>query len=86
MEKQDILENLMELLEQNEIEVRSDFIGDLAAGLCVIKGKKVFFIDKNAQTADVLATCARVVHENIDIDNIYLKPQVRQFLEKNRPE
>ena len=86
MEKQDILENLTELMEQNEIEVRSDFIGDLAAGLCVIKGKKVFFIDKNAQTADVLAACARVVHENIDIDNIYLKPQVRQFLENNRPE
>lgn len=85
MEEQDILEQLLAILEQNHIAVRTEPIGPLPAGLCQIKGKRVFFVDKNAETADVTAICARAVLETIDIQNIYLKPQIREFLEKNRP-
>jgi hypothetical protein len=85
MEEQDILEQLLAILEQNHIAVRTESIGPLPAGLCQIKGKRVFFVDKNADAADVNAICARAVLETIDIQNIYLKPQIREFLEKNRP-
>ena len=65
--------------------MRTEAIGTLPAGLCQIKGKKVFFVDKNAETADITAICAQAILETIDIQNIYLKPQIREFLEKKRP-
>lgn len=85
MEEQAILEQLLAILEENNIAVRTEPIEGLAAGLCKIKGKMIFFVDKNAQPADVAPICARVVHETVDIQDIYLKPLVREFLEKNRP-
>jgi hypothetical protein len=84
MEEQAILEQLLAILEQNGIKVRTEPIGLVPAGLCKIKGKTVFFVDKNAEAAEVAAICARAVLETIDIQNIYLKPQIREFLEKNR--
>ena len=85
MEEQVILEQLLAILEENGITVRTEPIGDLPAGFCKIRGKKVFFVDKNAQAADVAPVCAREVHKIVDIQNIYLKPQIREFLEKHRP-
>lgn len=85
MEQQAILEQLLDILEENGITIRTEPIGPLPAGLCKIKGKMIFFVDKNAQPADVTPICARAVLENVDIRNIYIKPLVREFLEKSRP-
>lgn len=85
MEEQDILEQLLAVLVQNGIKVRYEPIGLVPAGLCKIKGKTVFFVDKNAEAAEITEICARAVLETIDIQNIYLKPQIREFLEKKRP-
>lgn len=85
MQEQAILEQLLMLLEENDIAVRTEQIGDLPAALCKIKGKMIFFVDKNAQPADVTPICARAVLENVDIRNIYIKPLIREFLEKSRP-
>ena len=85
MEEQAILEQLLGLLEENHVTVRTESVGGGGAGLCTIRGKKVFFVDKNASPCDVAVIYAHAVHETVDIDKIYLKPQVREFLEGNRP-
>ena len=76
----DILDELVLLLEQNGITVRCE--ADSGAGLCVIKGRTVVFIDDSAPTAEMAQICGRAVCENIDIENIYIKPKIREFLEK----
>ena len=77
----EILEDLLGLLEENGIEIRREPLGGQGGGLCMMKGKKLFFADTNADSADVAALCAGVIAENVDIESIYLRPEVREFIE-----
>ena len=43
MNQQQILDELLALLEDNGVELRSEPMGGGGGGLCTIKGKKIFF-------------------------------------------
>jgi len=83
MNEQSILEELLGLLEKTRTVIRSEPLGGSGGGLCMIKGEPVFFLDTQAQTADSAALCAQAVATLIDIENIYIKPEVRQFIENH---
>jgi len=83
MNEQRILEELLELLEKNGVTIRSESLGGGGGGLCTIKGRPIFFLDTQAYTAEVAALCAGAVAKLIDIEKIYIKPEVRQFIENN---
>ncbi len=80
-----ILEELLLVLEQNNVHIRREPLGGGGGGLCKIKDKHILFVDTQANTADMAAICAQAVHQTLDIENIYIKPQVRRFLEKHKP-
>ncbi len=81
MNEQDILEELLALLEANGVTVRREPIGGGGGGLCTIKGRKFFFADTQASSAEAAVVCAEAVSKIVDIEQIYLRPQVRQFIE-----
>ncbi|HIJ67395.1 MAG TPA: hypothetical protein HPP87_08385 [Planctomycetes bacterium] len=81
MEAEAVLEELLALLEQNGVIIRTEPMGGSGGGLCTIKDKQVFFVDAESATADTAALCAQAVRETVDLENIYLKPQIRAFLE-----
>ncbi len=83
MNEQNILEQLLAVLEANGVKVRSEPLGGNGGGLCVIKGENFFFVDTQATAAETAAVCAKAVSELVDTDSIYLKPQIREFIEKN---
>jgi hypothetical protein len=83
MTSQDILEDLLALLEGAGISVRNEAMGGGGGGLCQMKGKQVFFVDKDSSTSDNAAHCAKAVAETVDIESIYLKPEVRDFVERH---
>jgi len=58
-------------------------MGGRGGGLCKFKNRTVFFVDAEASTADVAVTCARAVNELVDLEAIFILPQVRDFLEKH---
>lgn len=82
MDTKDITEELVALIEQNGVEIRRESMGGGGGGLCVIKEKKIFFVDTDCSIAEMNAICSRTVNELLDIDTVYIKPQVRQLLEK----
>ena len=82
METSELLEDLTALLEQTGIEVRKQPMGGGGGGTCRIKDKTVFFLDTECSMLEMAVNCAREVASRIDIESIYLRPQVRQFLEK----
>jgi hypothetical protein len=84
MQDHAILEELLVLLEQNGVTIRSEPMGGGGGGLCKIKDKSLFFLDTQAQATDMAVICARAVHETVDIEKIYIRPQIRDFLERNR--
>jgi hypothetical protein len=83
MNEQNILEELLALLEANSVTIRDEPLGGSGGGLCSIKGQQIFFVDTQASSAVSAAMCAEAVAKVVDVEQIYVKPQVRQFIEDN---
>ncbi len=81
MNEQRILEELLALLEANGVAIRNEPLGGSGGGLCTIKGRHIFFLDTEAPSVVAAAVCAEAVPKVADIEQIYIKPQVRQFIE-----
>lgn len=77
------MEQLLKLLESNGVTIRSEPLGGSGGGLCTIKGQKFFFLDTQASSADAAAACAETAAKVIDIEKIYIKPEIRQFIENS---
>jgi len=81
MNEQRILEELLALLEANGVKIRNEPLGGSGGGLCTIKGEQIFFVDTQASSADSAAICAEAVSRLLDIEKLYIRPEVRQFIE-----
>ncbi|MHC4145247.1 MAG: hypothetical protein ACYSUD_10760 [Planctomycetota bacterium] len=83
MNEQQILEELLALLESNGVIIRNEPLGGSGGGLCTIKGRQILFVDIQAPSIVMAAVCAEAVPKVADIEQIYIKPQVRQFIENH---
>jgi hypothetical protein len=83
MNDQNILDELLALLEANGVAVRNEPLGGSGGGLCTVKGQRIFFVDTQAASAVSAAICAEAVSKVVDVEQIYIKPQIRQFIEDN---
>ena len=81
MDERHILKTLIDLLEANRIKIRREFLEDGPGGLCRIGKERILFLDSRAQPDDQAEACAAALAEVVDIDNIYLLPDVREFVE-----
>jgi hypothetical protein len=83
MNEQTILEELLALLEASRVKIRSEPLGGRGGGLAMMKGENIFFVDTEAPNAEVAALCADAVMKLLDVETIYLRPEVRQFIESH---
>ena len=83
MNEQRILEELVMLLESNGVAIRREPLAGGAGGLCTISGRHIFFLDTQASSVEVASAAAEAVAKLIDIESIYLRPEIRQFIESN---
>jgi len=83
MNERAIMEELLALLESNGVAIRNEPLGGNGGGLCTVKGQHTLFVDTNAPAVATAAICAEAVAKLIDIEQIYVKPQVRQFIESH---
>jgi hypothetical protein len=81
MDERHILKTLVDLLETNRIKIRRELLEDGFGGLCRIGKKRILFLDSRALPAEQAKICASALAEVLDIDNIYLLPDVREFVE-----
>lgn len=78
------MDEMLALLEQNGVIIRNEAFGGGGGSLCKIRDKYTFFVDTQAPIADILEICAEAVAELVDIDSLYIRPEVRQLIEKCR--
>jgi len=81
MNSQEILGHLLAILEQSGVELRTEPLGGAGGGLCSIKGKNIFFLDTQAPTTESASVCAQAVGRLVDIESIYIRPEIRQYIE-----
>jgi len=82
MNTQQILDELVHILETNGVHVRTESLAGQGGGLCTMQGKHIMFVDSEAPTLDAAAACAAAIREVVDIEQFYIVPQVRQFIEQ----
>lgn len=83
MNQQILLEELTGLLEKTGIQIRTESLGGSGGGLCCVRGQNIFFVDSDAPSGETAILCAEAIGELVDVDSIYIKPQVRQFIENH---
>ena len=81
MNTQRIFEELLTILEANGIKIRDEPLGGSGGGLCSIKGAWTFFVDTQAPSVVMATICAEAVSQVVDVEQIYIKPEIRQFIE-----
>ena len=84
MNEQRIVAELLEMLEANGVAIRTDALGGSGGGLCRLAGRPVFFHDTDAEAGEVAVACAEAVAKVVDIETVYLRPDVRQFIDEHR--
>ena len=78
-----MLEELVMILESNGVAIRREPLAGGAGGLCTVSGRHIFFIDTQAPSIEVASVAAEAIAKLIDIENIYLRPEIRQFIESH---
>jgi len=81
MDEHHILKTLVYLLEANRVKIRKELLEDGPGGLCRIGKERILFLDSRALPTNQAEACAAALIEVVDIDNIYLLPDVREFVE-----
>ena len=71
------------LLEGHGVVIRNEPLGGNGGGLCSFKGERIFFLDTEAPSAVTAALCAEALSQVMDIEQIYIKPEIREFIESH---
>jgi hypothetical protein len=86
MDSTAILDELLGLLEGQNVIIRRDALGGDGGGLCSIKGKNIFYLDTQANVTETAAKCAEALIKVADVEKLYIKPQIRELLDKLKRE
>jgi len=81
MNEQRIQDELLALLEGAGVTLRREPLGGTGGGLCLVQGKQIFFIDTEADSGETAARCAGVVAKLVDTEAVYIRPEVRLYIE-----
>jgi hypothetical protein len=76
-----ILEELTGLLQAAGVKVRREPLEESSGGLCRLGGAAILFLDTQADQLQSATLCAQTLRRVVDIHTIYLRPNVREFIE-----
>jgi hypothetical protein len=82
MNTEGLLDELLALLENAGVAIRIEPMGGGGGGMYTVKGKNTVMLDSQASTTERAGVCARALVNVIDIEAVYMKPEVRQFVER----
>ena len=78
--KELLIEDLTEVLGKLGYEVRVEK-GTFKGGFCLLRDQKIFLLNKNLEQDRKIGILAKNISE-IGVEGIYLKPNVRELVEK----
>ena len=78
--KEMLIEDLTEVLGKLGYEVRVEK-GTFKGGFCLLRDQRIFLLNKNLEQDRKIGILAKNISE-IGVEGIYLKPNVRELVEK----
>lgn len=81
MNEHKILDDLIALLDMHGVVIRMESLDESHGGLCRINGSYILFLDRMAEPDQQVKICAEAILRLINIESVYLKPELRELLE-----
>ncbi len=79
MKHEQIIAELEEVAQQLGVTIRYEK-GDFEGGFCILKARKILIINKKLMPNRKAAVLAVALQE-IGLENVFIKPALRQFIE-----
>lgn len=79
MKQEDLIQELHGVAGQLGVTIRYDR-GDFEGGYCILKAQKILLVNRRLQPRRKASVLATALHE-IGLENLYVKPAVREFIE-----
>jgi hypothetical protein len=79
MKPKALIEEMTEILKSLGYKIRKDN-GTFNGGACLFKNEKIIVLNKNMPDEVNLKVLSSVLYEHLD--EIYIKPRIREFIEK----
>jgi len=76
-------DELLELAARLGVQVRHAHLGGSGGGLATVRGQRVLFVDQDADPEDQLEVVAKAM-SRLDLENVFLRPDVRELIEQYR--
>lgn len=81
MTRDQMLQELLELAERIDIEIRQEKMGTVAGGLCRIHDGQVILLNKHLSTASKIELLASELSLESDrLEELYILPEIRELL------
>lgn len=78
------LDLVVELFERLEIDVRREHLGGDGGGLCQVPGKRMVFIDLDADNLTQLAQSVRALASLPELPTIQVAPALRELILRSK--
>lgn len=82
MDVQTRLDTLLTVADQLGIEIRRTLLGGEGGGLCLLRGRRVLFVDTSADTATRYDRTVAAMAALAELEGQYLPPEVREDLDR----
>lgn len=76
------LARVLELLEGFGVEVRAERLGGSGGGLCVVRGRREFFLDLDADEVTLEESAIRALADVPEAESAYLPPAIRERVDR----
>ena len=87
MKSDRLFQELLNIIEKLNVTVKEQNLRksgiNIKSGVCKIKGKDFFILDKNLTINKKIEILAEFINKN-EYDDIYIIPAVRDYLNKNK--
>jgi len=78
------LDTILRLFEQLGVEVRQERLGGSGGGMCRIRGRRVVFVDLDADAATRIDRCVEALAAVPEAATIYIAPDLREQMDRIR--
>jgi len=79
------IDRIKAILGRLGIEVREELLGGTGGGLCNVRGRRMFVLDREADAATRLDRCLAALLAVPEAETIYLPPDLREAIDGRRP-
>jgi len=78
------IETITTVLEAAGVEIRREHLGGSGGSLCKLRGKRVLFIDLDADIATRAEQCVAALASLHEVEGIFLLPELRELVDRHR--